>query len=66
MSDESHIAVDGTKQPISGDVSEQPEAPKSEASIDDVAADELSVANIERIYRLANPTINYRVELANT
>jgi hypothetical protein len=56
MSDEHpHIAVDGSKQPISEDVSEHPETPKSQTSIDDVEADELSVANIERIYRLANP-----------
>ena len=56
-----HVAVDGDKQPIGEDVSEQPGTPKSQASIDDLESDELSVANIERIYRLANPKTNHDI-----
>lgn len=54
MSGEPHpVAVDGDKQPVAEDVSEQPEllASESQTSIDNVESDEHSVANIERIYR---------------
>lgn len=58
MSSEDHpVAVDGDKQPVAEDVTEQQDAPRSETSINDVESDEQNVANIERIYRQANPTI---------
>lgn len=45
-----HASVSIDKQPISEDISEQPE-PQSQVSSDDVDSLDHSVANIERIYR---------------
>jgi hypothetical protein len=46
-----HASVGIDKQPVSEDISEQPEAPQSQKSSDDIDSEDHSVANIERIYR---------------
>ncbi|KAJ5971982.1 uncharacterized protein N7479_001900 [Penicillium vulpinum] len=53
MSEHQHASVSVDKQPVSAEITEQPEAPQSQTSSDEVEAESAdhSVANIERIYR---------------
>ncbi|KAJ5823496.1 hypothetical protein N7447_005836 [Penicillium robsamsonii] len=49
MSEHQHASVSVDKHPVSDTISEQPAAPQSQTSLDEV--EDHSVANIERIYR---------------